>query len=484
MELHGLNLKPTSQLADPWTEEEILALWRVRSSIESGFTDFLWEHVSRKLAELGFKRCAEKCKEKYEEVSKYCNNNNNNNNNPSYSKNYRSFSELEVLYVGANPNSTSVENVVISDEGGAKMKMDSEENSGNETLVNPPVENECVTRNLRMKKRKRQHKVKLLKSFCEEIVNKIMVQQEELQTKLLQDIERREEERIAREETWRRQEMALMDREIEQRAREQAIACYRETTIIEFLKNLGSSPSQFQGNLFQKNEDLSKAPNNPNQLLNSPSLNPLQNPEVPISSTRILAPQNPSSLPTQSNTADVPSSSTVSTTSQNNNGKGPTSPSAPDLNPENLESVSIATQDHPPHQNPNYTSSDREDHGKRWPRNEVNSLIKLRCNLYSSGEDKEGSKVPLWERISKGMLELGYKRSAKRCKEKWENINKYFRKTRDANKKRSPDSKTCPYFHQLSSLYNQGKLAIPSEGPENHSNSPENRLESPVTTQN
>ncbi|XP_042513056.1 trihelix transcription factor GTL1-like [Macadamia integrifolia] len=441
-ELHGLNLKPTSQLADPWTEEEILALWRVRSSIQSGFTDFVWENVSRKLAELGFKRSAEKCKEKYDELSKYC----NNNDNTSYSKNYRYFNELEALYEGANNPKTSVEKMVMSDKEGAKMKIDSEENSGNETLVNPTVEKECVIRNSRMKKRKRHKKFKLLKRFCEEIVNKIMVQQEELQNKLLQDMERKEEERMAREEVRRRQEMARMDREIELRAREQAIVCNRETTIIEFLKNFGSCPSQFQGLFLRK--DL-----------------PLQYPDqVPTSSTRVLAPQNPTSLPTQINPPDIPSSS-----------------STPDLTPQNPES--LTTQENPPPQNPNYTSSDKEDHGKRWPRNEVYSLINLRCNLHSSGEDKEGSnsKIPLWERISKGMLELGYKRSAKRCKEKWENINKYFRKTRDANKKRSPDSKTCPYFHQLSSLYNQGKLALPSEGPENHPGSPENRSESPVT---
>ncbi|RVW96036.1 Trihelix transcription factor GTL2 [Vitis vinifera] len=90
------------------------------------------------------------------------------------------------------------------------------------------------------------------------------------------------------------------------------------------------------------------------------------------------------------------------------------------------------------------------------------------------------------ERISQGMLALGYKRSAKRCKEKWENINKYFRKTKDVSKKRSLDSRTCPYFHQLSTLYSQGTLVVPSsEAPapenclnssENHSALPENQV--------
>jgi hypothetical protein len=55
--------------------------------------------------------------------------------------------------------------------------------------------------------------------------------------------------------------------------------------------------------------------------------------------------------------------------------------------------------------------------------------------------------------ISLAMKKLGYDRSAKKCKEKWENINKYFKKVKESNKKRPEDSKTCPYFHQLDALY-------------------------------
>jgi hypothetical protein len=125
------------------------------------------------------------------------------------------------------------------------------------------------------------------------------------------------------------------------------------------------------------------------------------------------------------------------------------------------------------------TSNDEDDIGKRWPRDEVLALINLRCSLYNNNEDKEGSaKAPVWERISQGMLELGYKRSAKRCKQKWENINKYFRKTKDASKKRYINSRTSPYFHQLSTLYNHGTLVAPknrSASPENQSNLSETR---------
>ncbi|XP_010259125.1 PREDICTED: trihelix transcription factor GTL2-like [Nelumbo nucifera] len=490
MELPGL--KSTSELVDPWREEEILALLRARSTIETGFSDFIWEHVSRKLAEVGFRRSPDKCKEKFEEMSRFCGSSNNNN---SYTKNYRSFSELEAVYEGENPKTSAEKQVEITNEGGGKVTLNLEDNSGNESLVNPPVENKYVVKKSKVKKRKRHHKLELMKNFCEEIVNKIMAQQEELQNKLLQDMERREEERFAREEAWRKQEMIRINREIETRQHEQEVARDREATIIELLQNLTSiGPSQNLGFSVQ-NEDLLQTTNNKQNRLTSPSSSPAQKPTSLSDTFSQFNLKEPSSSanpnpPTSSSEAPSEPQNSDPTTSHQANPIVPTS-STPAMAPQNPNSrtaqnntvllpTSSSTAVLPP-QNPNSTSSDREDHGKRWPRDEVNSLINLRCNLYNSTEDKDGNKVPIWERISQGMLELGYRRSAKKCKEKWENINKYFRKTKDANKKRSLDSKTCPYFHQLSSLYSQGTLSVPSEAPENHSSSPENRLESPET---
>ena len=90
----------------------------------------------------------------------------------------------------------------------------------------------------------------------------------------------------------------------------------------------------------------------------------------------------------------------------------------------------------------------------RWPKAEVLALINLRSGLDSRYQEA-GPKGALWEEISAGMLQMGYKRSSKRCKEKWENINKYFKKVKESNKKRPEDAKTCPYFHQLDALYRQ-----------------------------
>lgn len=90
----------------------------------------------------------------------------------------------------------------------------------------------------------------------------------------------------------------------------------------------------------------------------------------------------------------------------------------------------------------------------RWPKTEVQALIRVRSGLEARFQEP-GLKGPLWEEVSMRMTALGYRRSAKRCKEKWENINKYFRKAKESGKKRPQHSKTCPYFQQLDQLYSK-----------------------------
>lgn len=112
----------------------------------------------------------------------------------------------------------------------------------------------------------------------------------------------------------------------------------------------------------------------------------------------------------------------------------------------------------------------------RWPKEEIDALIQLRTNLQMKYQDN-GPKGPLWEEISLAMKKLGYDRSAKRCKEKWENINKYFKRVKESNKKRPEDSKTCPYFQQLDALYKQkSKKVVNNPANPNYELKPEELL--------
>ncbi|XP_065854780.1 trihelix transcription factor GTL2 [Euphorbia lathyris] len=375
---------------DPWTTDELLTLFRIRSSMENWFPDFTWDHVSRKLAEFGFKKSAEMCKEKFEEESRYLN---NMNTTPNFIKNYRVFGEFEDLYHSDNQNQNP--------QAEKDKKIDSSQEEQDKKKK--------IEKNEKLKRKRDKisscstsssSSFEMFKGFCEDIISTIIGQQEQMHNKLLQDMAKRDQEKIAREEEWKKQELDRLDKELQLRAEEQVLAGDRQATIINFLNKFSSNSTS-------------------------------------ISSSSI--------------------------TSQNPNPKS------------DKDSIFIAPKGKPPNdQNPNPSSQnpsnkkreEKDDLGKRWPKDEVLALINLRCSFYnSSNEDeiKESVKGPLWERISKGMLELGYRRNAKRCKEKWENINKYFRKTKDnVNKKRSMDSRTCPYFHQLSTLYSQGKLLAAS----------------------
>ncbi|GAU21448.1 hypothetical protein TSUD_32790 [Trifolium subterraneum] len=399
-----------------------------------------------KLAEVGYKRSAEKCKEKFEEESRFFNNinNNHNQNQNNFGKNFRFVTELEELYQGGGGGSESENNnnqVGTQKPNTVQDKMDQGEDSRNDdVLVTKKSEEEVFEKSTTNEERKRKrgdNRFEVFKGFCESVVKKMMDQQEEMHNKLIEDMIKRDEEKFSREEAWKKQEMEKMNKELELMAQEQAIAGDRQANIIQFLNKFSTSTnsstslaliaSSIQSFGIGK-EDKSKV--TPNSLSTLHSQNPnLENHDKTLQPT----PENPSS-------GNPSSTTTLAVTPHKNNA---------------ISSYNAIS-----------SGGEKEDIGRRWPKDEVLALINLRCN--NNNEEKEGNnnvnnKAPLWERISQGMLELGYKRSAKRCKEKWENINKYFRKTKDANRKRSLDSRTCPYFHLLSNLYNQGKLVLQSD---------------------
>ncbi|GMI65231.1 GT-2Like protein [Hibiscus trionum] len=419
----------------PWSHDEVLALLRIRSSTETWFPEFTWEHVSRKLTELGFKRSAEKCKEKFEEESRYF-------NTINCSKNYRIFTELEELCQAESPppphqhhhnhhihhqsRQREENEAVVADENNKnveKPREEEEDNIGqnleggsrnadelyqtspanNNTAMSSDQDKQNVVENkgnddnkASSKKRKRMKKLEMFKGFCEEIVNKLMIQQEKSHNKLLEDMVKRDEEKVAREAAWKRQELDRINQELELRAKEQAIAGDRQATIIKFLTNFSQNGS---------------------------SERKCSNPPLSASSSSLPVAENPNPIANGPNKVDQASTTTSATqTNQNPNPKTPT--------PQNPSSPLAVASKAP--QNP--TSNDKEDLGKRWPRDEVMALINLRCSLYNNGDhDKEEAaiKAPLWERISQGMLDLGYKRTTKHSVQSW---NTYVTLVRRAGK--------------------------------------------------
>lgn len=100
-----------------------------------------------------------------------------------------------------------------------------------------------------------------------------------------------------------------------------------------------------------------------------------------------------------------------------------------------------------------------DPNSRRWPKSEVQALITLRTALdhkFHMG----GPKYSIWEEVSVGLANMGYMRTAKKCKEKWENINKYFRRSIWSGKTHQENARTCPYFHELDLLYKSGLLNL------------------------
>ncbi|KAM1005356.1 hypothetical protein ACFX2C_005448 [Malus domestica] len=94
----------------------------------------------------------------------------------------------------------------------------------------------------------------------------------------------------------------------------------------------------------------------------------------------------------------------------------------------------------------------RDATNRRWPEAEVQALITQRAAFEHKFRVAGTPKGRIWEEISVKMHEMGYVRSGRKCREKWKNINKYFRRCMGSDNKRPANAKLCPYFHELELL--------------------------------
>ncbi|XP_073156875.1 trihelix transcription factor PTL-like isoform X1 [Henckelia pumila] len=88
----------------------------------------------------------------------------------------------------------------------------------------------------------------------------------------------------------------------------------------------------------------------------------------------------------------------------------------------------------------------------RWPRQETLTLLEIRSRLDSKFKEAN-QKGPLWDEVSRIMSEEhAYQRSGKKCREKFENLYKYYKKTKEGKAGRQ-DGKHYRFFRQLEALY-------------------------------
>ncbi|KAE8666583.1 hypothetical protein F3Y22_tig00112496pilonHSYRG00032 [Hibiscus syriacus] len=101
--------------------------------------------------------------------------------------------------------------------------------------------------------------------------------------------------------------------------------------------------------------------------------------------------------------------------------------------------------------------------GNRWPRQETLALLKIRSDMDVTFRDAS-VKGPLWEEVSRKLAELGYHRNAKKCKEKFENVFKYHKRTKDGRTSKS-DVKTYRFSDQLLALETHFAVQSPATVP-------------------
>ncbi|PSS31715.1 Trihelix transcription factor GT-2 like [Actinidia chinensis var. chinensis] len=449
-----------------WPRQETLALLKVRSDMDAAFRDSslkgpLWEEVSRKLAELGFHRSAKKCKEKFENVYKYHKRTKEGRSTKSDGKTYRFFDQLQALenqpnslqflppvprsqpqtmtIEGANPPPPPQVLPPLPPPIVSQVSIPPIPNPINPLLSNPPppppnptlstgiassyhfkmpenstsISTSSSSTSSEEDPERRRKRKRKWEAFFQRLMMEVIQKQEEMQKKFLETLERREHDRLAREEAWRAQEMARMNREHDLLAHERSITAAKDAAVIAFLQKVSD-------------QQIPNAPQIQIQM-QEPSIRHIPPPPPPPPSQSQPQPQ-PQPQPPQ--LAIQPAVKTLETPKNDNGGNNthflPTSSS-------------------------------------RWPKTEVEALIKIRTDLDSKYQEG-GPKGPLWEEISAAMRNVGYNRNPKRCKEKWENINKYFKKVKESNKKRPEDSKTCPYFHQLNALYREKTSRIGNDG--------------------
>ncbi|KAL5974572.1 hypothetical protein ACLOJK_031242 [Asimina triloba] len=348
--------------------------------------------------EHGYNRSGKKCREKLENLYKYYKKTKEGKVGRQDGKHYRFFRQLEALY-GDNTSVTLETNAIennpslqLTNRSYSKPNQEtfqsqkhceslsfsnssefdtssSEENENEEDLSSMNKKREGKS----LKRGRKGWKTKI-KEFIDAQMKKLIDVQDAWLEKMLKTLEHKEQERLSREEAWRRQESERFDREHEFWAKERAWIEARDSSLMAALQKISER------------------------------------------GLKVLSPNELTGVDVHEHVEDENGNGVVGEENEMN-----------------------------------------EDEQSRWPESEVSSLIKLRSGMESRfAEGRPSSKRALWEEISEKMACLGYDRSAKVCKDKWESISRCIQRERECNKKRKENSRTFLYLHHFDSPYNHG----------------------------
>ncbi|XAR64635.1 hypothetical protein NMG60_11008386 [Bertholletia excelsa] len=239
-----------------WPRQETLALLEIRSRLDSKFKEAnqkgpLWDEVSRIMSEEhGYQRSGKKCREKFENLYKYYKKTKEGKAGRQDGKHYRFFRQLEALY-GDSTTTHLTTNTSFHFPHTAATQANQEQqlpfqaprfcdslslsNSSEPNTSSSDVNDEEDSRNKRRGKRSGRGKIK---DFIDSQMRKLMEKQEEWLEKIVRTIESKEQERIMREEVWRKQEAERIEREHKFWAKERAWIEARDVALMEALQKI------------------------------------------------------------------------------------------------------------------------------------------------------------------------------------------------------------------------------------------------------
>ncbi|XP_020547013.1 trihelix transcription factor PTL-like [Sesamum indicum] len=213
-----------------WPRQETLTLLEIRSRLNPKFKEAnqkgpLWDEVSRIMSEEhGYQRSGKKCREKFENLYKYYKKTKEGKAGRQDGKHYRFFRQLEALYAHNQ-----------EPYPGLKLSDTSLSNSSDAYATNSSDDSDLNVEKKRRGKRSLKGKIR---GFIDAQMSKLMEKQEAWMEKMMSIIEHKEQERMLREEEWRKQDSARIEREQKLWASERAWIEARDAALMEAFHRL------------------------------------------------------------------------------------------------------------------------------------------------------------------------------------------------------------------------------------------------------
>ncbi|KAL4281037.1 hypothetical protein GQ457_03G028180 [Hibiscus cannabinus] len=244
-----------------WPREETLTLLEIRSRLDSKFKEAnhkgpLWDEISRIMGEeYGYLRSGKKCREKFENLYKYYKKTKEGKAGRQDGKTYRFFKQLQAIYGETRSNlqtsvpETDINNVQLQEQHKVSDSLSfSESDFEDDSSGYIDGQDHGLSAVAFMAKRpatKNQKRVKKVKEFVDSQMKKLMCSQDVWMERMLKAIEEKEQERVLREEEWRRREAARFSKEHEFWVKERAWMEARDGALMAAVRKLSKTQNRW-----------------------------------------------------------------------------------------------------------------------------------------------------------------------------------------------------------------------------------------------